>query len=50
MKTRTDKLILALALRDVAAKGDIIICMGTGDITGWAARLAEGIEQARASK
>jgi UDP-N-acetylmuramate--alanine ligase len=41
---------LALALRDVAAEGDMIICMGAGDITKWAAGLADGIRQARASK
>ena len=27
-------------LRDLAAEGDIIICMGAGDITKWAAGLA----------
>jgi len=37
-------------LRDLAAKGDMIICMGAGDITKWAAGLADGIGKARASK
>ena len=37
-------------LRDLAAEGDIIICMGAGDITKWAAGLADGIAKARASK
>jgi UDP-N-acetylmuramate--alanine ligase len=41
---------LAAALRDVAAEGDMIICMGAGDITKWAAGLADGIRKARASK
>ena len=41
---------LAGNLRDVAAKGDIIVCMGAGDITKWAAGLAEGITRSRAKK
>ena len=41
---------LAQSLRDVAAQGDMIICMGAGDITKWAAGLPEGIKAARASK
>jgi UDP-N-acetylmuramate--alanine ligase len=31
------------ALRDLVADGDLIICMGAGDITKWAAKLADGI-------
>jgi UDP-N-acetylmuramate--alanine ligase len=41
---------LAESLRDIAAEGDMIICMGAGDITKWAAGLADGIEQARAAR
>jgi UDP-N-acetylmuramate--alanine ligase len=41
---------LAVNLRDLAAEGDIVICMGAGDITKWAAGLADGIGKARASK
>jgi UDP-N-acetylmuramate--alanine ligase len=41
---------LCRALRDLAAEGDMIICMGAGDITKWAASLAEGIGKARSSK
>ncbi len=37
-------------LRDLAADGDMIICMGAGDITKWAAALADGIGDARARK
>jgi UDP-N-acetylmuramate--alanine ligase len=37
-------------LRDLAAPGDMIICLGAGDITKWAAGLAEGIRKARASR
>jgi len=33
-----------------AARGDIIICLGAGDITKWAAGLADGIHQARLNK
>jgi UDP-N-acetylmuramate--alanine ligase len=50
VRTITDAEDLALALRDVAGPGDIIICMGAGDITKWAAGLADGIARARASK
>jgi UDP-N-acetylmuramate--alanine ligase len=41
---------LARNLRDLAADGDIVICMGAGDITKWAAGLADGIAKARKSK
>ena len=41
---------LAQSLRDLAAEGDTIICMGAGDITKWASRLADGIGKARGSK
>ncbi|MDB5671722.1 MAG: UDP-N-acetylmuramate--L-alanine ligase [Alphaproteobacteria bacterium] len=41
---------LARQLRDVAARGDIVVCLGAGDITKWAAGLADGIRQARLAK
>ena len=41
---------LARQLRDIAARGDMVICLGAGDITKWAAGLADGIKQARLSK
>ena len=41
---------LSRDLRDLAAEGDMIICMGAGDITKWAASLPEGIGTARARK
>ncbi len=41
---------LAANLRDLAAEGDIVICMGAGDITKWAAGLADGIAKARAKR
>ena len=34
-------------LRDLAAPGDMVICLGAGDITKWAAGLADGIRKAR---
>ena len=37
-------------LRDLAAEGDLIICMGAGDITKWAGALGEGIGAARRRK
>jgi UDP-N-acetylmuramate--alanine ligase len=50
VRTVSDPADLAQALRDLAAPGDLIICMGAGDITKWAAGLAEGIRKARSSK
>ncbi len=50
VKTVTDADDLAASLRDIAAEGDLIVCMGAGDITKWAAGLAKGIEAARAAK
>jgi UDP-N-acetylmuramate--alanine ligase len=41
---------LCLQLRDIAARGDMVICLGAGDITKWAAGLADGICAARLSK
>jgi UDP-N-acetylmuramate--alanine ligase len=41
---------LAENLRDLAAEGDMVICMGAGDITKWAAALPDAIRQARAHK
>jgi UDP-N-acetylmuramate--alanine ligase len=37
-------------LRDIAARGDMVICLGAGDITKWAAGLPEGIRKARLNK
>ena len=37
-------------LRDLAAPGDMVICLGAGDITKWAAGLADGIRAARAAR
>jgi len=34
-------------LKDLAAPGDMVICLGAGDITKWAAGLADGIRKAR---
>ncbi len=38
---------LAALLADEAVAGDLIVCLGAGDITKWAAGLAAGIEGAR---
>src|SRR3546814_454613 len=38
---------LARQLRDIAAPGDMVICLGAGDITKWAAGLADCIRDAR---
>jgi UDP-N-acetylmuramate--alanine ligase len=50
VKTVESAADLAANLRDLAAEGDLIVCMGAGDITKWAAGLADGIAKARASK
>ena len=50
VKGVSDAADLAQSLRDVAAEEDVVICMGAGDITKWAAGLADGIRAARASK
>jgi UDP-N-acetylmuramate--alanine ligase len=41
---------LCSQLRDLGARGDMVICLGAGDITKWAAGLADGIRQARLDK
>ena len=41
---------LSRNLRDLAAEGDMIICMGAGDITKWAGALAASIGESRAKK
>ncbi len=43
-----DPVALAAALSETAVPGDMVICLGAGDITKWAAGLARGIEEARA--
>ena len=49
-QTVADADALAEALRDVAAPGDMVICLGAGDITKWAAGLADGIAAARRAR
>jgi UDP-N-acetylmuramate--alanine ligase len=46
--TVADAATLARDLAPLAAPGDMIICLGAGDITKWAAGLADGIKSARA--
>jgi UDP-N-acetylmuramate--alanine ligase len=50
VSTVADASDLARQLRDVAARGDMVICLGAGDITKWAAGLADGIQAARLAK
>jgi UDP-N-acetylmuramate--alanine ligase len=50
VKAVSDVEDLCLNLRDLAARGDMVICLGAGDITKWAASLADGICQARLNK
>jgi UDP-N-acetylmuramate--alanine ligase len=40
---------LAPALAPLIGPGDMVICLGAGDITRWAAHLADGIARARAA-
>ena len=39
---------LAQALADTVQRGDMVVCLGAGDITKWAAGLADAIREARA--
>jgi UDP-N-acetylmuramate--alanine ligase len=41
---------LCVNLRDLAAEGDMVICMGAGDITKWAGSLADRLTDTRARK
>ena len=50
VRTVSDLDELCAGLRDLAAKDDMIVCMGAGDITKWAASLADGVCAARAAK
>jgi UDP-N-acetylmuramate--alanine ligase len=49
-RTVDDLESLGRELRDLAAEGDMVICMGAGDITKWAAALADGICSQRQRK
>lgn len=40
---------LAATLSDELTEGDIVVCLGAGDITRWAATLAEAIESQRSA-
>ena len=50
VKAVADLKDLAGSLRDIAAEGDTIICLGAGDITKWAAGLADAVAKARQAK
>jgi UDP-N-acetylmuramate--alanine ligase len=46
--TVADAADVARQIAETAAPGDMVICLGAGDITKWAAGLADGIKAARA--
>ena len=48
--TVADAADTARRLRDIAARGDMVICLGAGDITKWAAGLADAIHEARLAR
>ena len=50
VRTVADLKELSRDLRDLAAEGDMIICMGAGDITKWAAALPDELGRARTRK
>jgi UDP-N-acetylmuramate--alanine ligase len=50
VRTVADLDDLCLGLRDLAADGDMIICMGAGDITKWAASLPQCLGDTRSRK
>jgi UDP-N-acetylmuramate--alanine ligase len=43
-----DAAALAQVLAETARPDDMVVCLGAGDITKWAASLADAIQQARA--
>ena len=45
--TIADKDALAAELAGVVGDGDVVVCLGAGDITRWAAGLADAIRQER---
>ena len=46
-ETVADQQALAARLADIVKPKDMVICLGAGDITKWAAGLADGIAEAR---
>ena len=48
-ETVEDREDLAAKLAGEIEEGDLIVCLGAGDITKWAAGLADAIERERAS-
>ena len=50
VRTVSDLDDLCTALRDLAAEGDMVICMGAGDITKWATALPECLGETRSRK
>jgi UDP-N-acetylmuramate--alanine ligase len=50
VKTVADLNDLCGNLRDLAADGDLVICLGAGDVTKWATALADGICEKRRNK
>ena len=47
--TVADQDELARVLADEVGDGDLIVCLGAGDITRWAAGLAQALAKARAA-
>ena len=45
--TVTDQAELAQRLAEDISEGDMVVCLGAGDITKWAAGLADAVEAAR---
>jgi UDP-N-acetylmuramate--alanine ligase len=50
VRTVSDLDDLCAALRDLAADGDMVICMGAGDITKWAGALPQCLGETRSRK
>jgi UDP-N-acetylmuramate--alanine ligase len=50
VRTVTSQKELSRELRDLAAEGDMVICMGAGDITKWAAALPDEVREERRHK
>ena len=46
----TDQALLAPLISELAAAGDLVICLGAGNITAWANALPAELEEVFASK
>ena len=46
----TDRMLLAPLISELASAGDVVVCLGAGDITAWAQALPAELEETIAAK